>query len=164
MARPLAWAFTNIEQPLTSGLRVTNNLLAASPESDTITAARLLIHLTLKPSLGSQIVGHQKVTMGIGVAAIEAFAVANSVGIPNSAVSGEVPARGWLWSDVLEVYHDEGGANVDFVWEFGELRADARASRKVDRGVLYFTMSSTVVQGAGQTINLTGRVAVLCMT
>ena len=107
MARPLAWGFTNINQPLTAGQRVTTNLLVDLTPSDTITVARVIVHLTLYPETGSFLVGATGVDVGIGVASVEAFAVANSVGIPDAFVSAQIPPRGWLWSDRLSLYTDE---------------------------------------------------------
>ena len=104
MARSLAWGFTNINQPLTSGLRVTNDLLVDLNASDTITVARIILHLYVFPSPGEFLIGAQSVTFGIGVASKEAFAVANSIGIPNPNASAEIPPRGWLWFDRLAVY------------------------------------------------------------
>ena len=164
MPRRLAWAFSNVVQPLTDGLRVTSNLLLDAPASDTITVARVIVRLTATPELGSFLVGVQSVRVGIGVAFVEAFGVANSGGIPNPANSAQSPPRGWLYSDVLDVYQDEGQTNADFRYFIPSVHMDLRAARKVDRGVCFLTMTNTNIFGVGQTINVSGRIAVLCMT
>ena len=164
MARRLAWGFTNVSQVFTSGLRVSNNLLLDLEGMDTITVARLVINLRAFNELGEFLIGVQALDMGIGVASVEAFAVANSVGLPNPAVSDQIPPRGWLWSDSLTIFRDEGTTNAQFIYNMPEVRADIRAMRKVDRGVLYLTVSSNNKFGVAQGMILSGRIAALCMT
>ena len=163
-SRPTAWGFTNFTQAFTSGLRVTINLLTDLTPSDTITVDRIIVHLEVVPEISAHVIGMQRLVLGIGVCSVEAFAVANSVGVPDPSVSSEIPPRGWLWSDVLTMFTTEGQTNADFIWKFSEVRVDLRASRKVDRGVCFLTVSSKTVLGVGQTVNLIGRVGVLCLT
>ena len=164
MARNLAWGFTNINQPFTGNLRVSTNLLTDLTASDTITVTRLILHFQVTPELGSFLIGTQRIALGIGVASVEAFGVGGSLGLPDPSQSAEIPPRGWLWSDVLDLYMDEGTTDAQFRYFFPEVRADIRAMRKVDRGVCYIGMRSINLNGAAQTVNLTGRVGALCMT
>ena len=164
MARPLAWGFTNIAQPLTSTLRVSSDLLLDLTSSDTITVTRIIGHLQLFNELGQHLIGIQGVDFGIGVASVEAFAVAGSAAIPDPSVSAEIPPRGWLWSDRMSMYMDEGQTDADFMWTYPEVRFDVRASRKVDRGICYLTMHSANLFGVAQTVNVVGCLGVLCMT
>ena len=164
MPRPTAWGFTNIDQPLVTTLRVTNNLLLDLTPSDTITVDRMIIHLNVFPEPGQFLIGAQAVDFGIGVCSVEAFDVANSEAIPDPSLSGEISPRGWLWSDRLSLYADEGTTNAQFLYHFPEVRADLRASRKVDRGVLFLTMHSKALFGAASSVNVTGRIGALCLT
>ena len=164
MARPVAWGFTNVGQPLVTTQRVSIDLLTDLTPSDMITLDRLIVHLNLFPGLGEFLIGVQSVYFGIGVVSVEAFAVANSVGLPNPATSDEIPPRGWLWSDKLSAFNDEGQTNADFIRFMPEVRLDFRAARKVDRGVLFLTMSSVLQFGAAFDVNVLGRIGALCLT
>jgi len=166
LARPLAWADTHFNV-LFSAPAIPNpvNLLTTLQLNDTVTVIRLIVHMFCIPqNLSDDIIGGAKVDMAIGVTATEAF---NANVVPDPGSPSEIPARGWLWKDVLlAVKASEAGPPAqDFYWGT-ELKADIRSMRKVDRGILYFAMEADdiAVSGAFQPINVVGLVRALCVT
>jgi len=163
MARPRAWGDSLINVDLVSGVQQSINLLLTLTASDTITAVRLVGSLTASPaSLIGQIDGIMGIDIGVGVAATEAFGVAGAIPDPN--VAGDVPARGWLYRTRMVEIKVHSSSSVFEILHVGTANFDIGASRKVDRGILYMTMSSNPILGTAHTINLAGIVRAFCLT
>ncbi len=166
MARPLAWADSlfNISLITEGAGNVSGDLLATLTPSDTITVMRLIIHLTLMPqNLSDNIDGTVAVDLGIGVAALEAFTAGV---VPDPDNPSETPARGWLWRDrmVMTANHITGPPAHD-TYQVQEVRADIRAMRKVDRGVLYMrTIAREMNATDFAPVRIVGLIRVLCAT
>ena len=166
MARRLAWADTHFDISLLTATGITGlNLLSTLEGNDTITVIRLIIKLYCLPqNLSDDLDGGAAVHMGIGVAANEAF-VANA--LPDPGTPADVPARGWLWKDVMvAVQANTTGPSAHDTYWGTEVHADIRAMRKVDRGILYFVADSQDigVSGVYLPINVVGLVRALCAT
>ncbi len=166
MPRPRAWADTLIDVPFTSSGAANNqDLLLTLTPSDTITVMRLVIHLTVgTQNFSDADDGATFVDMGIGVAAAEAFNV-GSTALPDPNQAGDVPARGWLWRDRMVHIEVNTTAPVITLFHISEVRADIRAMRKVDRGILYLRMVAAE-QSVGDFVptNVTGIVRALVAT
>ena len=161
--RPRAWADTLIDQNLTA-TNVAIDLLTPLAASDTITVARLVIHLWVTPlSLTQQIDGITKVDFGIGVAAGEAFA-AGIGALPDPGDATKVPARGWLWADTVVITKVHSTGTTYEAGNFPETRADIGAMRKVDRGILYLMLAMEQIIDDLTTVQVVGRVRALCLT
>ena len=147
---------------LSAGTPVPQDLLSGMTVSDTITVVRLIGFLKVIPqSLTGQIDGVMVVDVGIGVSANEAF-VAGVLPDPN--IGSDVPSMGWLYrtSLVCVKVHSSG---TDFeIADFGEVRFDTRAGRKVDRGRLYINMIAGVVQDTSFPVRVIGLIRALCLT
>ena len=166
MARPRAWADTLVDVAFTTtGGVLIDNLLTPLTASDTVTAVRLIIHLHMVPqNLSDDIDGGTVVDMAVGVSAAEAF---NANVLPDPNVAGDTPARGWLWRDrLIAVGNSVTGPPAHDVYYGTEIRADVRAMRKVDRGILYLHLISggMTVSGAYLPVAVIGIVRTLCLT
>ena len=162
-SRPTAWGDTLMSVLIPSAAQMSPlNLLSALTPSDTITVARLIIHLTVVPAnLATAGQATQLVDIGIGVAAAEAF---NAGVLPDPNVAGDVPARGWLYADRLVCAHESPSGTLEW-GHYSEVRLDLRASRKVDRGILYIVANNSFLEGgASFSVRLIGRVRALCLT
>jgi len=148
---------------LSAGL--VNNLLgAATVNLDTITAARLVISVTATPADPvAQVSSIQRLDMGIGVMSEEAFAVGITAS-PDPRVSVDAPPRGWLWRDSMTIVIENTTGLEQGIFSFPNIRADLRAMRKVDRGVLFLVTAKTAISGAERNIDLSGLIRVLCLT
>ena len=166
MARPLAWADTHFDLTHSvAGTKNPINLLDNLAPSDTITVIRLIIHFMVQPqNLSDNIDGGSVVDLAIGVSAVEAF---NANVMPDANVPADVPIRGWLWKDrLVAVGNSVTGPPAHDVYYGTELKADIRAMRKVDRGILYLVTSATDISVSGSFLptSLVGIVRALCAT
>ena len=163
MPRRRAWADTVLGFTLASGTQSNQDLLADLPAAATVTVARILVHLWVLPDVEEGLAnGIQALDVGIGVSSSEAF-VAGVV--PDPQTQADVPARGWLWADRIPMLHGNatGPPAVDRMVA-PEVKADLGAMRKVDRGVLYMSMTNTAIQGTAAGLFIIGRVRALCLT
>ena len=159
MPRPRAWDSTLINQDITTaGLNI--NLLANLAASDVKTVVRIIGHLGFAPdalpTTGETV---QQIAMGIQVVAEEAF---NAAVVPDPETAGEVPARGWLYHGIEQEFTHVVSSIIE-VSRFPEVRFDIRASRKVDRGRLTFTLKKTTIVGSAHDLRLTGIIRSLCL-
>ncbi len=162
MARPRAWADQIVTSVIVSA-GVAEDLLVTAEGSDTITTARLIGSLAFTPEvLTNNITGQQRIDAGIAVVTSNAFSVGLTA-MPDPRVSGDAPARGWLWrTSVLLVY--ERVAGVVHSWRFPEERFDVGSMRKVDKGKLVLIMYKTAIDGASFNISAEGLIRTLCLT
>ena len=161
MPRNRAWADRVLNVNLISGAASQNfNLLADAPTVDTLTAVRVILHLTCFPEIGDHPDGIQAIHMGVGVASLEAF---NVNALPDPNISTEYPARGWLWVDTGAVYQDISTAPLNRYW-IAEFKMDVRAMRKIDKGILFLAMVTDLQAGLSFDLRIVGRTRVLCLT
>ena len=164
MARPLAWGETLLNQPLVNAAAPVNvNLLTGVADSDTITVARLVGHLSYTTdNVENAVDGAMIVDIGIQVVTAQALA-AGGAAVPNPGIADETPARGWLYHDRVVIINAITAGSLD--WHtLPENRFDLRAMRKVDRGVLILSMRTTVIHGTSYNTKVVGIVRALCMT
>jgi len=90
---------------------------------------------------------------------------AGVVSLPDPRVAADSPARGWLWRGVMMMsYQNPGGAEIQN-WNFpGHVAFEVRSMRKVDRGILTFIVSKTVIQGSAFDVDVSGLIRILCLT
>jgi len=155
MPRHRTWSTKLISDSFgVSGTQIIEDLLVISPINPVQTVARIVVHLGLfLTDIVSVVDGTVEVDLGIGVASEEAF-LAGVVPDPN--VESETPARGWLWRDRLWISYG-AVADRDRYWA-GEVRADLRAMRKVDRGILYMVSQVSTVSGTFDPVTMIGLV------
>ena len=159
--RPRAWAdliFTQVMANNTTLAPLDILFDLGATRLDTITIVRLVGYFGLShEALLTPVDGIQRIDVGIGVASEPAFASGN---VPEADISTEYPPRGWLYATTRRILMDTSiGTAFLPEWEF-----DMRASRKLDKGILYLTLSNNNVIGAGQAVLITGRVRALCLT
>ena len=158
MARPRAWGTRTLNQTLVHGTNTVFDLLLNLTEADTITAVRVIGGLDFFPSnVAAGNAGVIGVDIGVGVVAASAFATSGAV--PDPSVDTEKPQMGWLY---LVRYHVIQQATLFLTTARGSW--DIRAARKVDRGKLFLAVKSDIVQGAGYTVQVSGKVRTLCLT
>ncbi len=165
MPRPRAWGDLNLSINLAEGVRQQVDMLANLTVSDTRTVVRLIGRLVAQPNgISGQVDGSMRVDFGIGVATQEAF-TAGGTSLPNPQNPGQQPARGWLQKDHM-ITTKEHATGVENEYTFIDVvRWDLRAARKVDRGVLFFTVESSNAVGATAfDVRLTGTLRALCLT
>jgi len=164
LGRARAWSTTLFGDTISVETQQSpKDLLAELSALDTITAVRLVGHLVLLPSTLTQTDNHiTHLDVGIGVASAEAFAV--SGGIPDPNVTGDTPARGWLWRYRMVFASHNADGTEDSYHRWPEVSFDLRAMRKVDRGKLYFTFIATTVTGTLGSMRLSGIIRALCLT
>lgn len=105
----------------------------------------------------------QELEIGIGVVSEEAF-LAGQASMPKPDITTEFPARGWLWvASYTAAFSNSTTFGVE-IYDFPRIDVDLRASRKVDRGILFLAAESRTVFGAGMILNLTGRIRALMLT
>ncbi len=127
------------------------------------TVVRLIIGITThceNPDVNAS--GMSRLSMGIGVATREGFD-AGAAAIPAPGITTEFPIHGWLWRAAYGiVYANDATVGME-VYQFPRVDLDLRASRKVDKGVLYFAASLAALQGAID-VELTGMIRALMLT
>jgi len=119
--------------------------------------------MVLPQNLPDNTIGAVSVDLGIGVAAEEAF---NAGVVPDPDQASESPARGWLWRDrMVMVSNHITGPPVNDIFQVSEVRADIRAMRKVDRGILYMRSIARELNPTDfAPVRIVGIVRVLCAT
>ena len=161
--RNRAWAdIVQNSLTLSSGGFILSNLLVSAPEVDTLTATRIIgdLQVYYDPTSGS-VDSAQLIEVGIGVTSSEAFAGGRAT-VPDPSQGTQYPPRGWLYaaSQVAWSRVDSAGVQMHmarFIFDLG-------AMRKIDKGLLYMMVTSTLGKGAGITTLVSGRVRTLCLT
>ena len=162
-ARRLAWQDTIFDSTtLAAGILQEFDLLANAPTSDTLTVERILVDVWYFPGPTNENEGLAQVSFGIGVASQEAFA-ANILPDPQSQT--EYPARGWLYVATQPALQTmPSGGTPAAMWRMDcHFKADIRARRKIDKGILFLNTKNLTVSG-DLTLFRQGRVRVLCRT
>ena len=112
------------------------------------TLVRTLITLDLFSETVAGAWGVQQLDIGIGITSQEAFA-AGVVADPVTA--NDQPSRGWIYRTRVAVAQNGIGGQVLYT-----LRADIRASRKLDDGECYMVVDNTSERGTAFTAHMTG--------
>ena len=158
--RNRAWADTvHAFTSIAAGSTLETNLLVDAPVIDTITAVCMVVDFTAALAPGAEGDLANFVSVGIGVASVEAFA-AGAGSLPSVSESDEYPPRGWLYiaSKPVSQASQDGVDRLN-----GVFQVDLRSMRKVDKGILYMSVHNVAVLGM-EAIEISGRVRVLCLT
>ena len=141
---------------------VLDDLLVNAPQRDTRTVDRLLIDFRVFQASTSELEGEYVVDCGIGVINREAFDLGTGVGIPNPTVEDLYPPLGWLYVSTQLVLQALPVVSLPHgMWrETAHFKADVRAQRKVDKGILYMWLEQNATGGAPATLFAVGRVRV----
>ena len=105
---------------------------------ENMTCVRLIVDLVMAHDVLSETQDYGLVHVGVAVASAEAFAAG---AVPDPETSADYPREGWLYLASAPVGQalPAGGQGV---WRYdAKFKADIRAARKVDRGVLYMILN-----------------------
>ncbi len=161
MRRRRAWADTRFSgQLLVASGTTKDDLLAGLSPSDVKTVTRILVDLYMAYPVGNDVAVDREnsIDVGIGVVSQEAFDLET---LPDMNAVADYPQQGWVYIATAPVWRTSmAGA---FVAESAHFKADIRAQRKVDRGVLFLSILNIGNIGL-DSVFLTGRVRALCLT
>ncbi len=161
--RPSVWVDTILNDTITSAL-FTDDLNALLPATERQTVVRIILDFVSYPlNFAGNTESSQVMDMGIGVASQAAFDVAAGAGLPDPRLVAEAPARDWLWATRTSTIFIRGTGVTEALW-FSRTRLDLRASRKIDKGVLFLIVAKTAIDGAEFDLTLQGRIRALILT
>ncbi len=148
--RATDWIDTNLIAATATGAQSLVSLMSgvAPVNVRRQTLVRTIIELDLYSLTVAGAWGTQVIDIGIGITSQEAFA-AGVVADPN--VSNDQPSRGWIYRTRRVVAQEATGGNI-----LHPLRADIRASRKLDDGECYIVINNTTDLGTAFTVQATG--------
>ena len=146
---------------LVAGTPQHSNLLLNAPTVDTLTAVRVIGDLWFMYQPDSTVVDSLSIsTLGIGVTSVEAFA-AGGVSMPDPSNDAQYPPRGWLYVNSQPVSQQAESTGV--LNHMAHFKFDVRAMRKVDKGILFSTITNTNII-IGGSMRVVGHVRALCLT
>jgi len=162
--RRLAWADTRYLDTVIDAGNEIDDLLAVLANVETKTVVRIIIDVWSSGTSTSETEFDNVMSLGIGVAAQEAFDVGVTA-LPDPNVVTDVPSRGWLYVAEKPVMQSlpTGGTPTAMWRQNAHFSEDLKAMRKIDRGVLYAYFRNTSLTTASSLI-LRGRIRCLCMT
>jgi len=160
--RPRVWVDLNIDENLAAGGSFNKDLLVLQTvDWQARTAVRHIGRLLVIPSvIANSTVAAQKISLGIGVVAAPAFTTTGAVPTPN--VDSEFPTAGWVLRDNGILVNQQDSGTVE-AWHFPEFRWDIRASRKVDRGVLFLRVFVADLLAGTVAVKVVGTVRTLVL-
>ncbi len=141
------------------------DLLANAPTVDTLTVVRIIGYLDCGRVSTNEVESIQAIDVGIGVASSEAFTIGVTA-LPSPAVATEYPSRGWLYrSRRVEGQALPTGGSPTAMWRQRALfQFDARAMRKIDKGILYLMATNSTIEGGATSVQVIGTLRALCLT
>ncbi len=164
--RRVAWCDFLMNEALSDGVVVLDNLLVNAPVSDTLTVTRIIGDFWCLQTDSDENQALKTVDVGIGVINQEAFDLGTGVGIPNPTVEDSTPPRGWLYAarqPVLQAL-PTGGTIVTMWRETAHFKFDLRGQRKIDKGVLYMWIEMNTITGSTVALQAIGRIRTLFKT
>ncbi len=143
-------------QNTSGGTPIVRTLMGTFSSDDTrlggMTLLRTIIGLHVAHLIHDSGEGSQDVSLGIGVASQQAFALGQAA-IPDPQVEADFPPRGWVWRARYRTY----GFAADQAAVFdNRVDKDVRSRRKLDNGICYLTTQNTPDQGTSGTTNVLG--------
>ena len=158
------WTDFNFDENLAdAGISLKNLLANAVVDLQTKTVIRCLGRLRVLPSVvANATVSAQLISIGIGVTSRDAFTAAGA-SVPSPAVATDAPTNGWLYKEQAVLVNQQDSGTVE-AWEFPEFRWDIRASRKVDRGILFAKIINDDLIAGTTTVKVVGLVRCLVLT
>ena len=160
--RGRSWADTRIAgDALVAGAEDHINLLANAPAVDTLTVVRIVGDLWLMYTTNVTVTDSLSIVdCGIGVTSLEAFN-AGGASLPQPSQFDEYPPRGWLYVNSQPVQQQVSTEGVTQL--MAHFKFDIGAMRKIDKGVLFMTLSQFNIT-VGGSMQVVGRVRALCLT
>ncbi len=151
------WIDTNVDSDVASGASALISLSGEFTAQQDIRLARLtllrtIVRLDVAYTVYDSGEGSQRLSIGVGLAAVEAFSGGFT---SDSEDSSEFPTRGWVWRGVYRVFGfaaDQPTINVR------EIDLDLRSRRKVENGILFLTINNAAQEGVASAVNVTGMV------
>ncbi len=149
------WIDTMIDTDRAEGGTNTLSLSGEFTSQETIRLARLtllrtIVRLDLAHTVHDSGEGSQKVSMGIGLAAVEAFSGSTT---SDSEDGSEFPIRGWVWRGV---YRSFGFAADQPAVSVRPIDLDLRSRRKIENGIMFYTVNNQAQEGTAGAINVVG--------
>ena len=156
MPRPTDWVDTVLSLSVTSGGQANVSLITGLAPADMrgATLIRTMIRMSMSSTTIAGAWGTTQMNMGIGITDQEAFAAGV---LPDPNVSGDKPARGWVWRSAMGISQDNNGSGAIIFDE----RADVRGSRKIENGELYLIVHGEPITGTTFTTKVTGLIRIL---
>jgi len=154
--RRRAWADTIVSSNLVASATSKHDLLAGLSPMDTKTVSRILVDLSAAVDPANVTSMDVFWHIGIGVTSKEAYDLET---LPDPDAVADYPQSGWVYVGSKRVWLNNGGT----IHHIAELQLDLRGQRKVDRGVLFLTMTNIGVNGGGS-FRVLGRIRALCLT
>ena len=163
-SRRRAWADTIFTgSNLINGGEIINDIRGSLVALDTMTVVRLIVGLRMTFGVTNELESHQIINFGVGVTSFEAFTAGV---VPNPSASIDYPRDGWLYVATRSAYQTlpSGASVVTMHRQDAVFEVDMRASRKVDRGILYSVMENDAFEGSAEAVKVTGRIRALFLT
>ena len=149
--------FTNV--PFNDLTPVLADIRGAIQVPDRYTVVRLILNLVVHFDTVDEAENAGLCHLGVGVTSFEAFTAGV---VPDPETSTDYPIHGWLFlgSELLQQsLPGAGGIQT----RYASFQKDLRASRKVDRGVLYAMFNMINIDGVPQGF-ISGRIRALFLT
>ncbi len=155
MARPTDWVDTAVNLTVAAAGQTVISLITGLSPADMrgTTLIRTLVRLFFSSTTVAGAWGFQVAHIGIGITSQEAFAAGV---VPDPSVSGDRPARGWVYRSALGVSQNGVAHPITF-----DLAADIRGARKIENGELFLAVDQIGLQGTSFATNVQGLVRVL---
>ena len=154
---PSLWIDTGISLSASDTVQVQVSLMTGVSSTQTrfdrMTLVRTIIGFDLGNLVHDSGEGSQLVSIGIGIASQEAFAIAG--GLPDPQIDTDFPTRGWVWRARYRTFGFAADQPTIFT---RRIDLDIRAQRKLENGESYLSMHNADVEGVSSTVRLTGLV------
>jgi len=161
--RPRTWVDLAVDENMAAGGSFLENLLLnAVNDLQGRTVVRIIGRLRCLPSvIANSTVAAQAVTLGIGVTGRAAF-TAGFASVARPHIMTDFPDDGWLYREQAVLVNQQDSGTVE-QWENPEFRFDIRASRKIDRGILYVAGVSIDLLAGTVAIKVAGMIRTLVL-
>jgi len=148
--RATDWIDTVFDRGVASGVQ--DNLTLMTGVAPVNVWRQTLVRTLISMDFHSQSIagafGVQMLDVGIGITSQEAFAAGV---LPDPETAGDQPSRGWIYRTRIAVAQNSIGSQVIY-----SIRADIRASRKLDDGECFWVLTNTPESGTAFAVHLTG--------
>jgi len=159
---PTIWTDTILAENVASGAQ---GLVGIDPPGSgetrrqlRYTLTRLILRLSINPTVRDSGEGDQIVSLGIGMTSAEAF----SAGVvADPATDSDYPAVGWLYRGVFRLYASKAD---DMFVQTIEIDKDLRAQRKMENRRMYLVCDNVANQGTATPLTITGITRALYIT
>ena len=159
--RALRWADDTLNSDVASNSEVISqlnaNLNLTQKEDATLVRSIICVMVIPETPVVNNVDNNQRIAMGIGVVAEEAFGAGGSA-LANPGIVGEEPLQGWVWRCQYWVPHCSGVNYPALLVE-----KDIRAGRKLASGIPFLRFGNNAGTGAAFNVRFVGFVRTLYM-